>query len=195
MKKKLIGWLLTGIGFIFVAVYVLIRIIAELDISIKIDNPFLYDLMSNHGVEVILGTFGLGLLLMVIGLFILGMQRIFTQADKAVQNLPPDEVLIHRQEAKNSIVLVTTKRVFYFGIFTKNLKYSTANIPASDKEIYNLSDIANVRAVAVSDAGNNPLAKRNKAQFGIQLTLKNQTIINIPASEGELLASVIQSKL
>lgn len=103
------------------------------------------------------------------------------------------ERLIHKQKGNSSIVTVTNQRIRYYGYYTSELSRSVSNLPISDREDYLLSDVSRVKAINSSDLMKVWFGRDSK--WGVRLEMKDGRIINIPASDQDVLANNIDIAL
>ncbi len=193
-NKLAIAWVLIIIGFVPIIVKVILSIAAGIDypIQFQIENESVVAIFKEYGVGIIIGSYFAGILMVVIGFMILKKERIIKAANRDASNLDDGETLIHKQTGDNSIITITNKRVRFYGVYVKNLRYSSTNLPDSDKEDFLLTNISKVRPVNFSDVGSNRLAKKNPAKWGIQLQLKDGRIVNLPITEQDIVSGQIE---
>lgn len=195
MIKRIIASIIFILGLIPTIVLIGLNIFNDTETQIP---EFFLDFLRffySIGIEFSVGYFIAGFFLMTIGFLLFKHDIMKSRMKDAGKHLDPDETLIYQQINSMSSVIITNKRVKYFGVYTKGLKNSTLNFPKSDKEDYLLNDIADVKVVTQSDVANNFLAKKNHEKFGIQLIFKSGDLVNINTKEPEFLVTYIKNQL
>lgn len=193
--KKILAWVFILIGVIPIAINVILSAFDEGEFSIQVNDPQTYDFLSkNLDLIMVLGYFG-GIILITAGILILRNEKMKRISGLAESDLEPGEYIVNKSTDFVCHVYITNTRVRYIGAMTKELRRSAVNLPITDKEDYLMSDIKSVKAVLASDVASNFLAKRNKSNWGIQLELKDGTIVNIPVKNHLIIAGQIEQFL
>ncbi|HAN78439.1 MAG TPA: hypothetical protein DCQ31_12070, partial [Bacteroidales bacterium] len=121
-----------------------------------------------------------------------GKIKITERSELDDREMSSGERIIIKQSARNAILTVTDKRLRYYGVYTKNLRKNIDNLPVSDKEDFLIENILSVQAVNAGAVNKNVFAKMGNVKWGIQLTFKNGSILNIPINNQEEVANEIK---
>jgi hypothetical protein len=189
MKKKLIAYCLIILGALPIIGRIIFAVLAEQNQPIYINNDFIVDLFSKYGAGIIIGSYFIGLIIMVVGFYMLKKEKFKSKSEQDELNMDGDEHIVLKQVGSVSIVIITNKRVIFYGFFIDNLRKSVPNLPASNKMEYTIEEIQRVNAINSSDltSKKTPI----NAKWGIQLELKEGKIVNIPISEQDMVAQNI----
>lgn len=189
MKRKLIAYGLLVAGAVPVLFRIIIYIAAVTGNPIVIENEKLYNFYNEYGVGMLIFGFFAGILMIVIGLTMLKKDRMKANELKDENDLLQGERVILRHSTQSSIVTVTNQRVRYYGYYTKDLRRSAANLPDSDREDYPVNEIHGVKSLRNADMAKSFI--KVKGDWGIQLQMKNGSLVNIPASDADTLSNRI----
>jgi hypothetical protein len=186
MKKKIIAYSLIVLGALPIIGKIIYTILARSNQTIIINNDFIVDLFSKYGAGIVIGSFLVGVILMVVGFYMLKKEKSRTNSEEDELNMNADENVVLKQVGSVSIVIITNKRVIFYGFFIDNLRKSIPNLPWSNKAEYTIDEIQSVKAINSNDLTNKKTPIN--AKWGIQLELKEGKIVNIPISEQDIVA-------
>lgn len=182
MKKKLIAYVLIILGVLPIIGKIIFTVLAR-------GNNHFVDLFSKFGSGFIFIIYFIGVILMIIGFYMLKKEKFKTKSEQEELDMNADENVVLKQVGSVSIVIITNKRVIFYGLFIDNLRKSVPNLPASNKMEYTIDEIQSVKAINSSDLTNTKTPIN--AKWGIQLELEEGKIVNIPISEQEIVAQHI----
>lgn len=182
MKKKLIAYGLIILGVLPIIGKIIFTVLAR-------GNNHFVDLFSKFGNGFIFIIYFIGVILMIIGFYMLKKEKFKTKSEQEELDMNADENVVLKQVGSVSIVIITNKRVIFYGLFIDNLRKSVPNLPASNKMEYTIDEIQSVKAINSSDLTNTKTPIN--AKWGIQLELEEGKIVNIPISEQDIVAQHI----
>lgn len=189
MKKKLIAYCLIILGALPIIGRIIFAVLAEQNQPIYINNDFIVELFAKYGAGIIIGSYFIGLIIMVVGFYMLKKEKFKSKSEQDELNMDGDEHIVLKQVGSVSIVIITNKRVIFYGFFIDNLRKSVPNLPASNKMEYTIDEIQSVKAINSLDLTNKKTPIN--AKWGIQLELKESKIVNIPISEQDIMVQQI----
>lgn len=129
------------------------------------------------------------------GFYLLRVENAKDEAEVDDVDLNDGETIIHKQIGNVSIITITNQRIRFRGIAMDDVRSSSKNVPEEDSIDYILSDVASVRAVKSNDVAKFKIGKVLAVKWGIQLTKKDDQIVNLPINKQELVAKHIEKLL
>ncbi|HEX2976566.1 MAG TPA: hypothetical protein VHO68_11580 [Bacteroidales bacterium] len=190
MKRKIIAYGLILAGAVPVLIQLILYFAGRLGTPIQINDEKLYNFYYKYGFGLVIFGFFAGIVMIVIGMNMLKKDKMTAKELNDEGDLMQGERLVLRHSTSSSIVTVTNMRVRYYGYYTKDLRRSATNLPDSDREDYPVNEIHTVKSLRNADMVRKSFIKV-KGDWGIQLQMKNGTVINIPAADADTLSNRI----
>lgn len=177
-------------GGVLVALWMALRILGGLEIKIEM-NQKQYVFYQNYGIGLILGGFVVGIILIIVGRTILKKENQRLREEKDEKELDPGENVIYKKSGSSAMVIVTNKRVRYYGYLTKEIRKSVSTAPDSDREDYEFSSIKFVKPVLVNDVVKSRFT--SKRGWGVKLELNDGRVVHIPVEDQDEVANRIDN--
>lgn len=178
MKNKILAYLLIGLG------------VLDLYMLLTTRRSWTNELFGNN----ILTQIG-SELLFIAGIYLLRKAKSKDQVLLDNIHIDHNEKIIHQEMRNGSIVVLTTQMLrLYLFEKTSEKRIYIPNYPKYDRMYFYFDDIISVSPVTNRDI-EIPIGRIWLLKFGIQLKLKNGELINIPISNSEMLANLINYQI
>ena len=138
-----------------------------------------------------------GWLMIALGLWLWQRFRAQEQSElDEILDLDHGEEVVHKQTGTRAIVTLTSQKIILrvFGVdeeFIGNYE----NVVSDEKMLIPYSEIVAVKPVKVKDVASTKAGKLVGMSFGISLTMKDESIYNIPISKAEIVSAHISKHL
>jgi hypothetical protein len=113
-------------------------------------------------------------------------------------DIPEDEKVVHRQSGNGSFLTLTSNRIIFRCIELDTLRKQVRDMPSSDSITIFINDISSAKTVKNSEISKGLFSVVSSVfsrVWGVQLLLKDGAVINIPVSEPEVVAKMIQKTI
>ncbi len=168
-------------------------------------SDFVAALASEEGVGFFESAFGeselagrLFWVLMAVGIYMIKIGRSEYRMKVDEVDIPEDEKVVHRQSGNGSLLTLTTQRIIFRCIELETLRKQVRDMPSSESVTLFLRDVSNARTVRNSEISRGLFSVVSSVFsriWGVQVSLKDGTLINLPVSEPEVVAKMIQKAI
>ena len=134
-----------------------------------------------------------------IGWYLVNNAETETQTKIDDLDIEEDESIIHRVQKSGYIFTLTDKRIRYLSAYIEDQEGTVDNLPESSNTEYPLDQIESVKSVKAKDttkyAIGRFIAGLINNNYGIQIKLKDNTIVNLAVNEPELVEKHINQQM
>lgn len=183
MKKRIIAYILILLGVLPILSKILIS-------ALYSGNQQMTVMLSRLGNGFIFSTYIIGAILMIIGFYMLKKEKFRSKSEEEEQNLNEGEKVVFKQVGGVSILTITNQRILFYGFYVDGMRKSITNLPPTNKVEYPIAEIVSVKPINSGDLADSK--QLVSAKWGVQISMKNGKIINIPISEQDVVAQQIE---
>ncbi|MDA1336173.1 MAG: hypothetical protein O2818_04715 [Bacteroidetes bacterium] len=178
------------------ALYYTLIVLGALDLLLWVINGFEFGWLELVvGVNVI--SENAAWIMMGVGFWLLKKEKAKEKSEiDDVADLDEGEQIIYKNSGNSTIITLTTKKIIYraFGVEEETVK-NHENVVADEKAFFNYGDIESVKTVKIKDVAKTKIGKLYGLTFGISLTMKNGSVMNLPTTKSELICAHITKHL
>ena len=134
-----------------------------------------------------------------IGWYLINSAETETQTKIDDLDIEEDESIIHRAQKSGYVFTLIDKRIRYLSAYIEDQEGTIENLPESSNTEYPLDQIESVKSVKAKDTAKYAIGRFIAGlinnNYGIQIILKDSTIVNLAVNEPELVEKHINQQM